>query len=225
MRAGCWTSRRHEWTALRLARTFVYNRTPVSKGQATRETILDHAVDLARRVGLEGLTIGRLATDLDLSKSGLFAHFKSKEALQIQVLNNAADLFVATVVRPALAEPRGERRVRALFERWLAWERRAEGCIFVQASADLDGRDGPVRDRLVQLQTDWMDVIATTADGARREKHFKASVDVQQFAQDLMGIMLGYHHTARLLRHPEAETRARRAFETLVTHARKPRTR
>jgi AcrR family transcriptional regulator len=197
----------------------------VGKGQATRETILDHAVDLARRIGLEGLTIGRLATDLDLSKSGLFAHFRSKEALQIQVLDNAAVLFVDTVVRPAFAEPRGERRVRALFERWLAWERRAEGCIFVQASADLDGREGPVRDRLVQLQSEWMDAIATTAEGARREKQFKPSLDTQQFAQDLMGVMLAYHHTARLLRDPDAESRARRAFEALVLHARTPRKR
>src|SRR5262245_59000560 len=122
------------------------------KGQATREAILDHAIDLARRVGVEGLTIGRLAADLELSKSGLFAHFRSKEALQVQVLDWAAERFVATVLRPALAVETGEARIRALFERWLDWERRPGGCIFVQAAADLDDRDGPARDRLVQLQ-------------------------------------------------------------------------
>jgi AcrR family transcriptional regulator len=197
----------------------------MGKGQATREAILDHAVQLARRIGLEGLTIGRLAEDLDLSKSGLFAHFRSKEALQVQVLESAAMRFVATVLRPALEIRRGEPRVRALFERWLDWERRPGGCVFVQAAADLDDRDGPARERLVQLQCDWLDAIATTAGGAIREGHFKASLDPRQFAHDLNGIILAYHHAARLLRQPDAEQRARTAFETLLRAARKPRRR
>lgn len=193
------------------------------KGEATRETILGHAVDLARRIGLEGLTIGRLAADLNLSKSGLFAHFKSKEMLQIQVLENAAARFVASVLRPALAEPRGEPRLRALFENWLEWERRPGGCVFVQAAADLDDRDGPARDRLVDLQKQWLDAIATTARGARREGHFKANVAPEQFAYELNGIILAYHHAARLLREPDAESRARKAFDALMRSARKPR--
>ena len=195
----------------------------VRKGEATRETILDHAVHLARRVGLEGLTIGRLATDLNLSKSGLFAHFKSKEMLQIQVLENAAARFVATVLRPALEKPRGEPRLRALFENWLEWERRPGGCVFVQAAADLDDREGPARDRLVDLQKQWLDAIATTARGARREGHFQANVDPGQFAYELNGIILAYHHAARLLREADAEPRARKAFEALMRAARKPR--
>jgi AcrR family transcriptional regulator len=197
----------------------------VRKGEATRETILDHAVHLARRVGLEGLTIGRLAAELKLSKSGLFAHFRSKEMLQIQVLDNAAARFVASVVQPALAKPRGVPRLRALFEHWLDWERRPGGCVFVQAAADLDDRPGPARDRLVDLQKQWLDAIATTARGARSEGHFRATLDPEQFAYDLNGIILAYHHAARLLRQPDAETRARKAFDALLRTARTPRTR
>jgi AcrR family transcriptional regulator len=195
------------------------------KGEATRDAILEHAVTLARRVGLEGLTIGRLAEDLDLSKSGLFAHFRSKEALQVQVLEAAATRFVDVVLKPALEVSRGEPRLRALFDSWLQWERRPGGCVFVQAAADLDDRDGPARERLVELQRAWLDAIATTARGAIREGHFRASVDPVQFAHDLNGIILAYHHAARLLRDGNAEQRARTSFDSLVHHARKPRRR
>jgi AcrR family transcriptional regulator len=193
------------------------------KGEATRDAIVGRAIDLARRVGLEGLTIGRLAEDLDLSKSGLFAHFRSKEALQVQVLEAAAERFVDMVLRPALGAPRGEPRLRALFDRWLTWERRPGGCVFVQAAVDLDDREGPARDRLVQLQRDWLKAIATTARGAIREGHFRAAVDPMQFAHDLNGVILAYHHAARLLRDPDAEERARTAFDSLMRIARKPR--
>ena len=192
----------------------------MGKGQATREAILDHAIQLARRVGLEGLTIGRLADDLDLSKSGLFAHFRSKEALQVQVLDGAAERFVATVLRPALETRRGEPRLRALFEHWLEWEHRPGGCVFVQAAVELDDREGPARDRLVQLQKDWLGAIATTARGAISEGDFKAGLDPVQFAHDLNAIILGYHHASRLLRDPDAERRARTSFETLSARRR-----
>jgi AcrR family transcriptional regulator len=197
----------------------------MGKGEATREAILEHAVGLARRVGLEGLTIGRLADDLELSKSGLFAHFKSKEALQIQVLDAAAAKFVEMVVRPALEVPRGERRLRALFERWLTWEQRPGGCVFVQAAVDLDDRDGPARDRLVALQRDWIEAMATTVRGAVREGEFRSGLDAEQFAHDLNGIILAYHHAARLLRDTSAEKRARTSFEALIRAARKTRRR
>ena len=195
----------------------------MGKGEETREAIVDRAIELARRVGLEGLTIGRLAEDLELSKSGLFAHFRSKEALQLQVLDGAATRFVATVLQPALEAARGEPRVRALFERWLTWEQRPGGCVFVQAAVDLDDREGPARDRLVQLQRDWLEAIATTVRGAIREGHFKSSLDAVQFAHELNGIILAYHHAARLLRDPSAQTRARTSFDALLRAARKTR--
>jgi hypothetical protein len=141
----------------------------------------------------------------------------------VQVLDGAAQRFVATVLRPALETRRGEPRVRALFEHWLDWEHRPGGCVFVQAAVELDDREGPARDRLVQLQTDWLEAIATTVRGAVSEGDFKASVDPIQFAHDLNASILGYHHAARLLRDPEAERRARAAFDSLIRAAHGPR--
>lgn len=200
--------------------------TGVGKGEQTREAILERAMVLASEVGLEGLTIGRLAEALDLSKSGLFAHFRSKEALQVQTLERAAARFEEAVIRPALRAARGEPRVRALFEGWLRWPKivpQPGGCIFVAASVELDDRPGPARDKLVRLQRDWLDVIAGAVRMAIQEGHFDPKVDSAQFAFELYGIMLMCHHTARLLRDPRAEERARRGFEALLTRARAAR--
>ncbi|MBL8978718.1 MAG: TetR/AcrR family transcriptional regulator, partial [Gemmatimonadetes bacterium] len=166
-----------------------------------------------------GLTIGSLAEEMDLSKSGLYAHFGSKEALQIQVLDHAALNFTEAVIRPALQEPRGAPRMRALFERWLAWDRDGVlpgGCLFVAAASELDDQDGPVRERLVELQQNWIDVLRTTVEKGIEAGAYRPDADPAQFAQDLHGIMLGFHHSARLMRDPGAERRARRAFEALL---------
>jgi AcrR family transcriptional regulator len=198
----------------------------VRKGAATRAAILDHAVKLARRVGLEGLSIGRLAEELRLSKSGLFAHFRSKEALQIQVLETAAARFVAEVVRPGLARPRGEPRLTSLFEGWLHWARSQKapgGCLFVAAAVELDDRPGPVRRRLVRLQREWLEVLASVVRTAIAEGHFRSAVDAEQLAHDLYAVMLGYHHASRLLKDPRAEDRAAIAFERLLDGARAER--
>jgi AcrR family transcriptional regulator len=189
------------------------------KGERTRQAILDRALELATTVGFEGLTIGRLAQDLRLSKSGLFAHFQGKEELLLRVLETARERFVEQVVRPALKAPRGEPRIRLLFERWLAWERSSEfpgGCPFIAAAIELDDRPGPARDYLVQAQRDWMEVLATSARAAVQEGHFREDLDVEQFAYEFHGVTLSYHHVARLLRDPQAETRVRRAFEALL---------
>src|SRR5687768_7437135 len=110
----------------------------MSKGEDTRQAILGRSVELAARVGLEGLSIGRLAEELELSKSGLFAHFKSKENLQVETIRAAVGQFIEEVVAPALKAPRGEPRVRALVERWLGWGRREGGCFFLAAAYELD---------------------------------------------------------------------------------------
>jgi AcrR family transcriptional regulator len=193
------------------------------KGEVTRNTILGHAAGLASQVGLTGLSIGILADNLELSKSGLFAHFRSKEALQIQVLEHAAQDFAEKVVLPALREPRGEPRMRALFDRWLAWDRDRAlpgGCVFVAAASELDDRPGPVRDRLVELQRQWIDVLTTSYAKGIEAGQFIPESDTGQFAQDLYGVMLAFHHQSRLMGDPRAEARARGAFETLLTHAR-----
>lgn len=193
------------------------------KGDATRSAILAHATSLASQVGLTGLTIGGLADHLRLSKSGLFAHFHSKEALQIQVLEHAAGQFVETVVRPALREPRGEPRLRALFERWMGWEQAVAmpgGCVFLAASSELDDRPGAVRDRLVELQRQWFEVIVTAARHGVAAGALRPDTDAEQFGQDLQGVMLSFHHQSRLLGDARAEARARRAFDGLIAAVR-----
>jgi AcrR family transcriptional regulator len=198
----------------------------VGKGAETKGVILNHAIRVASESGLEGLTIGRLAGDLNLSKSGLFAHFASKEALQVEVLDRAAERFLEVVIRPALAAPRGEPRLRALLDRWLRWPIEVPqpgGCIFVQAAVELDDKPGPVRDRLVALQREWLGALATAVRTAVVEGHFRKDVDPEQVAFELHGIMLSAHHAARLLRDPEAASRARRAVQRLVASCRIPR--
>ncbi len=195
----------------------------MGKGDLTRQAILDEAVGLASTLGLGGLTIGRLADDLELSKSGLFAHFGSKEALQVQVLERAAERFIDVVVKPALAAPRGEPRLRALIERWSAWPkivRQPGGCLFVAASVELDDRPGPAHDLLVKLQKDWLDTLAGAARIAVREGHFTPDLDPEQMAFELYGIMLMSHLSARLLRDPKAAARARKAVEARLSAAR-----
>ncbi len=195
---------------------------PLRKGEATRAAILDEALAHASQVGLEGLSIGELARRLGMSKSGLFAHFASKENLQLEVLRSAADRFVETVIRPALQQPRGEPRVRALFENWLAWSRAdfsPGGCLFVGAAVELDDRPGPPRDYLVAAQRDFLGAIATAARISVEERHFRGDLDPEQFAYDLYSIYLAYHHFSRLLRSPEAEERLRLAFAELLERA------
>jgi AcrR family transcriptional regulator len=194
----------------------------MGKGEATREAILDEATRVASRVGLQGLTIGSLAAQARLSKSGLFAHFRSKESLQLQVVDHAATLFVDTVMRPALAAPRGEPRVRELFERWLGWcgGDLSTGCVFVVASTEFDDAPGPVRERVVGAQRDWLETIATVFRTGVAEGHFRADADADQFAHDLYGVILAYHHARRLLRDPQAERHARHALDRLLEAAR-----
>ncbi|PVG82293.1 TetR family transcriptional regulator [Nocardioides gansuensis] len=190
------------------------------KGEATRSTILDEAFRLATRVGFEGVTIGQLAEQTELSKSGLYAHFASKEQLQLDTLARAREHFIDRVVRPALATERGEPRVRMLFERWVAWAEEGDGCLFVAASAELDDRPGRLRDALVRNEVDWLDLIATVARTAISEGHFREDLDPDQFAYELHGIELAHHHAVRLLRDPRAGARTRTAFESLVVAAR-----
>jgi len=197
----------------------------MSKGAATRTTILAHAGRVASQIGLEGVTIGRLATDLALSKSGLFAHFKSKAELQLQLVEYEKQRFMDTVVTPAFREPPGEGRVRALFEYWLEWPKRSElpgGCFFVAASFELDDRPGPVRDRLADLQAEWFDTLARSAESAVKRGQFRPDLDPMTFAHEMYGLMLAGHLAMRLLRDPDGAPRTRRAFEQLVARSRVP---
>lgn len=192
----------------------------MSKGAETREAILDTASRLARTVGLGGITIGTLASSAELSKSGLYAHFRSKESLQIQILEHTRARFVAEVMAPSLAVTRGEPRVRALFENWLAWDDKEGGCLFVAASSELDDQPGPVRDHLVRYQQDWLDSLAEVFRTGLAEGHFHPDSDPEQFAFEVDGVMLSHHMSSRLLGDRRSADRARRAFESLLDRAR-----
>ena len=171
-------------------------------------------------MGLSGLTIGSLAEQAQLSKSGLFGHFRSKEALQLQVLERAREHFEQAVGRPVLRTPRGEPRVRELVDRWLRWDAEPGGCPFVAAATEFDDQPGVVRDRLVRDQRDMLDMIATIFRTGIAEGQFRVDADPDQFAQDLYGVMLACHHATRLLGDGQAEQRARRAVEALLAGVR-----
>ena len=190
----------------------------MSKGDETKQAILDEAIDLASTVGFEKLSIGSLANATGMSKSGLFAHFRSKEQLQLQVLEEARRRFVDLVMAPALKKPRGEARIRAIFENTIReWEQNLPGgCIFYAVSAELDDQPGPARDHLVQIQRDQRDAVKRAAQIAIEEGEFRGDLDLDQFVFELGSIVGAYHHFGRLLHDPAAERHAFQAFESLI---------
>jgi len=190
----------------------------VSKGERTRELILDEALAHASQVGLEGLSIGSLAARLSLSKSGLFAHFGSKQDLQALTLKQAQRLFQQDVLQPALSEPAGLPRLRALFSNWLAWlERdRPGGCLMLAASAEYDDRPGAVRDLLVAGQRELRGAIAKAIRLAIDAGHLAPQTDPWQLGFEIVGIVLATHHDRRLLGDARSLSRANKAFERLI---------
>ncbi len=197
----------------------------MTKSDSSRTAILERSVDLASVVGLEGLTIGALASNTGFSKSGLFAHFGSKENLQLETLRAAADRFTNVVIKPALHIPRGVQRVQALFDRWLDWAARdglPGGCLFVTAAIELDDQDGgQVREYLVEQQRAWQDLIARTAEFAVGTGDLRPDLDCRQFAHELQSLFLGFNHAQRLMRDRAAEDRTRAAFARLLADARR----
>lgn len=193
----------------------------MGKGEATKQAVLEQAVEIASQLGLAGLTIGSLASKAELSKSGLFGHFRSKEALQLQVLAYARDTFIRDVVHVALSKPRGEPRMQELFEQWLKVSRSsAPGCVFVSAAAEFDDQPGPVRDQLVRDNQDLLEAIAQIFRTGVSEGHWSPDAEPEQFAHELHSVMLGFFHAERLMRDPAAENRTRRAFERLISDIR-----
>ena len=191
----------------------------MSKGHQTRDTILDKAVDLASQVGLEGLNIGPLATSIGMSKSGLIAHFGSKEKLQVATLQHAQQRFQEAVIAPALAQPRGLARIRALFEHWLAWLKdnsQPGGCVMLGAVTEYDDRPGAVRETVSAGFRELRGAIAKAVRIAMDEGHFRADADPWQFAFELLGIVLASAHEWRLHADPRTAEHARAAFERLL---------
>lgn len=195
----------------------------MNKGADTRERIVQSALRAASIAGLGQLTVGSLAKQLSLSKSGLFAHFGSKEQLQIAVLEEAQRRFLETAVRPAFSQPRGERRVRALFENYLAWtsiDQLPGGCVYITAVVEFDDQPGPVRDAVFVAQGEWARTLARCAELSKEVGDFRADLDTATFAFELQGIFYSLHHYRHLLKDPKWETRARAAFERLIQDAR-----
>ncbi len=202
-----------------MART---TQTSATKGEDTKGRIIARALSLASSLGLEGVTIGELASDLGLSKSGLFAHFKSKEKLQLDILDAAAEHFRSKVFLPALQLPRGRPRLERIFQNWLDWVSSREipgGCIFLAGALEWDDRGGPIRERLVS----WFRASEAGTERAVQlaidEGHLLPELSAAQFAFEMHGIVMKYHLDARLLRSEVARRRAEAAFSRLLHDA------
>ncbi len=193
------------------------------KGARTRESILERAVAIASRDGLEGLTIGGLAKELDLSKSGLIAHFGTKEALDLAVLQTAAALFGHLVIVPAQRVAAGEVRLRALFDGWFRYASSKQlpgGDIFLSAATELDDKPGVCRYYVARVHKDWIAALENATREAIVAKQFRENLDVGQIAFTVVGILQGYNTYHRLLNLTNAEARARASFESLLLRAR-----
>jgi AcrR family transcriptional regulator len=194
----------------------------MSKGEQTRATILDAALAQASETGFESLTIGSLASRAGLSKSGLFAHFGSREELQVAAIEAAAARFTETVFIPALKARRGLPRLRALFEDWLDWTSRSglpHGCPMQAAAVEFDDRPGPVRQAVIEHFARLESELGRAVTLAIGEGHFRTGLDSGQFVFEMMGLIFAYYHSARLFDGDIAKSRARAAFERLVATA------
>ena len=195
------------------------------KGERTRQSILERAVDIASLEGLEGLTIGRLAEELGMSKSGLFAHFGSKEDLQLATVAAAGERFVNAAFKPSLKAERGYPRLLAICHSWISYAQRnvfPGGCFFAAASFEFDGRPGPVRDMIAKQMDEWIAAIEKAIMLARDEGHLSAKVDPKQLAFEINSIFFGANFAFQLRGDKSAFDKATKAIEdrleSLRTH-------
>jgi AcrR family transcriptional regulator len=189
-----------------------------TKGERTRAAILDEALRLVSKAGLDGLTIGTLAEATGMSKSGLFAHFGSRDELLLAVLAHGQAQFGEVVFQPAIAKPRGLPRLRAMFVNWLDWTESAElpgGCPMIGGAAEFDDRPGPVRDLLAGGQRTWIETLKRAVRQAIDQRQLAADTDPEQIAFEMFGIALVVHHHRRLLGYRKARERALTALDSL----------
>jgi AcrR family transcriptional regulator len=191
----------------------------LQKGQQTRAVILEAALSQASHMGLEGLSIGALAELTQMSKSGVFAHFGSREELQIAVIREYHARFEEEVFFPAVREARGLPRLRALFDRWVkrVSVELDSGCIYISGAVEFDDRPGPVRDALASMVQAWQNALERAIAISIEEGHLKTDTDALQMLFEIHGLILALHHDARFLRLPGAVDRARRGFERIVS--------
>ncbi|TGL07921.1 TetR/AcrR family transcriptional regulator [Leptospira bouyouniensis] len=191
----------------------------MGKGEETKSMILDKAVQIASIQGLEGLTIGSLAMELGMSKSGLFAKFDSKENLQIEVLRVGSELFRRNVVYPALKTKPGLARLKIAFQMWLAWANTDSlpgGCLFLSSSSEFDDRPGIVRDYLKKIQLSWQKTLKQFVQDAKDCLELDANTNVDKMVQEIWSLILGFHFYNRLLEDKNADKKTKQSFNELI---------
>jgi AcrR family transcriptional regulator len=189
------------------------------KGQQTKAAIVEAALGLATQIGLDGLSIGALAEVMKMSKSGVFAHFGSREELQISVVREYHHQFEQEVFFPAMQLPRGLPRLRALFHNWMA-RTSAEidsGCLYISGAVEFDDRPGPVRDALASSVKTWLTALHRAVLQARDETHLAIDTDANQMAFEIHGLILALHYEARFLRTAKSLHRAKQGFEHILS--------
>jgi len=188
------------------------------KGEQTRAAILEAALDLASRDGLEGLTIGLIAERMQMSKSGVFAHFGSREDLQIAVVQEYHRRFEEEVFFPALAEPRGLPRLSAMYAGWVRRHTREldSGCMYISGAVEYDDRPGPIRDELLSMVTAWQKALLRAAKQAVHEGHLAADTDCEQLVFEMRAMVLALHHDARFIGDSHAVERIERGYVRLI---------
>jgi AcrR family transcriptional regulator len=205
-------------TQLPVKRTRAREGKALQKGQQTKAAIVDAALGLATQIGLEGLSIGALAEVTQMSKSGVFAHFGSREELQISVIREYHQRFEQEVFYPALSQPRGLPRLRAMFANWM--QRTSveldSGCIYISGAVEFDDRPGPVRDALAWSVQTWHAGMKRAIALAKQEGHLDASTDEEQMLFEIHGLILALHYEARFLKNPGSIARANAGFENIL---------
>jgi AcrR family transcriptional regulator len=193
-------------------------RPGMQKGQQTKAAIVDAALGLATQIGLEGLSIGALAEVMHMSKSGVFAHFGSREELQISVIREYFARFEEEVFYPAMKQPKGLPRVQALFGNWMkrvAVELQS-GCIFISGAVEFDDRPGPVRDALATSVQTWLAAMYRAVVLAKEAGHLRSDADERQIAFEIHGLILALHYEARFLKTPGSIDRTLQAFQSIL---------
>jgi AcrR family transcriptional regulator len=188
------------------------------KGQQTKQAIIDAALGLATQIGLEGLSIGALAEVMRMSKSGVFAHFGSREELQISVIREYHDRFEQEVFYPAMQLPRGLPRLRTMFANWMTRTSTEidSGCLYISGAVEFDDRPGPVRDALASSVNTWLQAMLRAVVLAKQSGDFQANADEHQVAFEIHGLILALHYEARFLKSPGSVARATQGFENIL---------
>ncbi|MGA2880594.1 MAG: TetR/AcrR family transcriptional regulator [Bryobacteraceae bacterium] len=189
---------------------------------STRERILDQGLALMSQAGLDGVTLGVLADQVGMSKSGLFAHFHSKEEVQISLLEHTAEVAAVHVIEPSMSAPEGLPRLKTLVTHWFGWAKRAGlpgGCPVAAGLFEFDDVQGPVRDKLAQMEAEWRGLLTKLVVEAISLGHLRRDLDADQFVWELSGIYLSHHAAQRFLKSRDADRRAALAFESLLARS------